>query len=257
MSDIYFVNYSSGSFIKNRRWNNLFIRLFVRPKALLSLTDEDLKNSDVYSANRAVLDSPRGGGYWAWKPWAILKAFELAGSGDIVIYQDSGKGLRYKNFIKPKRLISAASRYGQIAGVSIPERGKNEYWTKKHCFEKMDCDSVLYKETPQIEATTSIWVVNDRNRKVIEEWQQYCLDLEIVSDTEDISGECAGFIEHRHDQSILTNLVVKYDLNYLEQMENHENLFKSISVQELFSRRGDWLYGWLWSVLVSFKRMRK
>lgn len=257
MSDVYFVNYSSGSFIRNRRWNNLFIRLFVRPKALLSLTDDDLKKSSIYSANRAVLDSPRGGGYWAWKPWAILQAFDVANEGDVIIYQDCGKGGRFKNILKPRKMIEFALAHGQCAGVEIPEVGMNKFWTKRKCFELMCCNEEKYKNANQVEATTSFWVVNEGNKSIITEWLTYCIDYNVVSDSDDLETEIQGFVEHRHDQSILTNIAVKYKLSYLRQNEELDNLFKSIWIQELFSRRKERLCFLLWVTVKKISQMRR
>lgn len=256
MSDVYFVNYSSGSFIKNRKWNNFFIRLFVRPRRLLSLTDQDLKESSIYSANRTVFDSPRGGGYWAWKPWAILQAFDVAKEGDVIIYQDCGTGVRYKNFINPTKVISLARENGQVAGVAIPELGPNKKWTKKSCFEEMGCVDDIYKDSSQIEATTSFWVVNSENRRVLEKWLGYCLDLKVVSDVTDRSLEEKYFIEHRHDQSILTNLIYKNNLYYIKQNIGVCNLFKGIWVQELFLRRHNWIFSFLWLVMIKLRYLR-
>ncbi|MFT5308495.1 MAG: hypothetical protein ACI93R_002710 [Flavobacteriales bacterium] len=257
MSKLIFVNYASGPFVKNKKWNNKFIKLFVRPDLLLDLNDRDLKQDSIYLKGKAVFDEPKGGGYWAWKPWAILKAFDSANEGDIVIYQDCGIGLRFKNFIKPTGLINIARRSGCIAGVEIPEYGLNKFWTKAECFDLMGCGNEKYKESPQIEATTSIWVVGDNNRKILKEWLNYCLDVRVICDVAVENNEIPNFIEHRHDQSILTNLVVKYNLFVIKQNVGISNLFKSLSVQEIYIRRSTLLGGIFWKILYLALRLKR
>ena len=48
---------------------------------------------------------------------------------------------------------------------------------------------------------------------IISEWLSYCKIPDIITDSANKLGEnFDGFKEHRHDQSILTNIKVKYNL---------------------------------------------
>ena len=40
--------------------------------------------------NREILDTPRGGGYYLWKPYFYRKAYDELGEGDYLVYIDSG-----------------------------------------------------------------------------------------------------------------------------------------------------------------------
>jgi hypothetical protein len=37
-------------------------------------TQAKLRETEFYSANRAILDQARGAGYWLWKPYIVLQA---------------------------------------------------------------------------------------------------------------------------------------------------------------------------------------
>ena len=234
MGKVIFVTYASSVYKKNIFWNKLFVRLFIRPDKILFYTDVDLKASNIYKENRDVFDAARGGGYWAWKPWVILKAIESADEGDVVIYQDCGKGLKYKNFRKPVNVIAYALNNDAMPGVLVPIHGKSNNWTHHKCFELMGCCEEKYYNTPMVEASISAWSVNARSRGFIEEWLSYCLNAEVVGDLPvDKSRLNDGFLNHRYDQSVLTNLVIKRDLHPVRLSFDDMHLSKSISLVDL------------------------
>ena len=39
---------------------------------------------------KETYSSPRGGGYWIWKPFVILKTLKSMQEGDILLYADAG-----------------------------------------------------------------------------------------------------------------------------------------------------------------------
>jgi hypothetical protein len=53
---------------------------------ILSWTRDKLKATDFYEQNRQILDRPRGGGYWLWKPYIILDALQKSDPGDVILY---------------------------------------------------------------------------------------------------------------------------------------------------------------------------
>ena len=70
-----------------------------------------------------------------------------------------------------------------------------------------------------------IWKSCEKSIKAVEDWLNYCLDLDIVNNAPSTLGEeLLSFVEHRNDQSILTNIAVRDGLtvggqdyrNYIE-----------------------------------------
>jgi len=237
-TQMFFVSYASGIYKKNIYWNNLFIKTFFRPDQTKYYTDEDLKNTSEYELYSDVFNDKVGGGYWAWKPYYILKTMKSAKEGDLVYYQDCGKGLRFKSFLKPKAIIKYTLQHGSMPGVIIPEYGSNKDWTNKACFELMQCDEEPYKTCYQVEATQSCWVVNEKNINFVEEWFKWCCTRPVVSNDDTERSKMYGYAinGHRHDQSILTNLIIKHNLKPVFQDENSKHMFKSISYLELHLR---------------------
>ena len=233
MSKTHFVTYASGAYKKNIFWNKLFVHIFIRPDRTIFLTDEDLKSTEIYTKNKDVFDVPKGGGYWAWKPWAIFEAIKNAEDGDVVLYQDCGKGFKYKNFRRPKNIINYALKNESVPGVLVPIHGKNKNWTHSKCFELMGCCDEKYYESSQVEASVSAWRVGEKSKQFVDEWLSYCLNLEVVGDLKSNDNEIKEFIQHRYDQSILTNLVIKRNMNPIRLSFEDMHYSKSMCLVDL------------------------
>lgn len=152
-----------------------------------------------------ILKNKKGAGYWIWKPWIICNTLLKMHKGDILVYLDSGDifhgDLRTYLLNKSFDIILTKGAY------------KNSQWTKRDCFIKMECDNMKYWNAIQLEAGIIICKNDDKARKINYLWEQFCLDEEILTDSPNKLGEnMLGFKEHRHDQSILTNLSIKYGI---------------------------------------------
>lgn len=256
MNKVIFVSYASGTYKKNVFWNKLFVNVFMRPDTTLFFTDEDLKGDFIYEDNREIFDAKVGAGFWAWKPWAISKAMESANEGDIVIYQDCGEGLRYKNIFKPANLIAYAEEFGAMPGVLVPEHGSNRDWTHESCFRSMGCYSEEYFNIPQVEAVISVWKVSDKTRSFVAKWQEYCLVKEVISDDFLIEGSEFGSKGHRYDQSVLTNCVLKWGFEPYKNSLRVNNLLKSVFLLDILCG-GTWLGRMFVCSLIAVRNFKK
>ncbi len=179
---------------------------------VLLWTGDSLKATAFYRDHAALLNLRRGSGYWAWKPFLLYNELLRRADGEIVVYYDSGDG-RYA-FTKSIRDVAAwcrNDRLGVLPCTLIPSAGKNKIWTKRDCFQLMDCDSAAYWEAPQVVATFSVWRNSPTARDFVRQWMAYCLDPRIVTDYPNVRGlpNDPDFIDHRHDQSVLANLIVQ------------------------------------------------
>lgn len=163
---------------------------------------------------RWLVEHKRGAGFWSWKPHIILDTLQRVAFGDIVVYSDVG---RYRGGYTVERDISplvdfCARNRGLLPGVLAPSFGANSRWTKRDCFVLMDCDSPYYWNHPQIQATFSVWAKTEFALSFVKDWSTYCSDMRIVGDAPNTLGlpNLPGFVDHRHDQSVLTNLALKH-----------------------------------------------
>jgi tetratricopeptide (TPR) repeat protein len=174
----------------------------------------DLQATQYYRNHPTLLDRPRGAGFWAWKPYILLRALMEGAEGDYVIYYNCGRGEGNRITTSIQPLLDWCTRQpsGMLPGVRRPVFGPNRHWTKRDCFHFMDCDSAKYWEHPPIGIQVSAWRNTPAVRAFLHEWMKYCLDPRIVSDHANVCGlpNLEGFFDHRQDQSVLTNLAVRH-----------------------------------------------
>lgn len=167
---------------------------------------EWLEESNFYGYHKKLLDQPKGNGFWAWKPYIILDALNKS---DVVIYMDSSVVPESKNAID--ELIKTTKDVGAIETGFF-----NRVWTKRDCFKNMNCDEEKYWNSYQIWA--GVVVAKRSGRQIVDEWFCHCSGYFTISD-EPSEDNFKGFREHRHDQSILTNVLIKHNQPFLHSLK--------------------------------------
>lgn len=157
------------------------------------------KNKDIFS-------EPRGYGYWIWKPYIILKTLESVNDSSMVIYCDCGDTFTHN-------IVSIAETYMDEGVMLVESNHKNYKFTKSDCFVLMDCNKPEYWESNQIYASISFWGKTNKSLSLLKEWLDLCKNYQIISDSPSLlSINHKDFKDHRHDQSILTNLAIKNNI---------------------------------------------
>jgi hypothetical protein len=206
--DIYFITYSDEKFKDQQNNLDLHAKKFFK---LNSYNREWLVTTNFYKENQEVLDLPRGGGYWLWKPFIILDSLNKMNDNDLLFYLDSGDefsdGLaKFLNNYFSNNYIDSLLTFGGT--------NKQKWYTKRDTFILMNCDTKEYHNHIQLEAGVICLKKTDKIIKLVSEWLSYCSNKNIITDIENITGpNLDGFKDHRHDQSVLTNLAIKYKLN--------------------------------------------
>ena len=170
-----------------------------------------LERTAFYAQHRALLDRRKGGGLWLWKPFLIERELQRLAPGDFLVYSDCGypwRPLVIRQSLAPLLRWCADANGGVLPGVYVPKHGPNRKWTKRECFIAMQCDSERYWQLPQIQATFSVWQRCPLAEGFAAEWLRWCLQPVALSDERVMPEvrEHADFIDHRYDQSVLTNL---------------------------------------------------
>jgi hypothetical protein len=206
--EIHFITYSDEKYKEQQiKLDTLSKNFFT----LHSYNREWLITTDFYHNNKSILDLERGGGYWLWKPFIILETLNKMEYDDVLFYLDCGdifeNGLFdfLKNYFKDNSINSLLTYGGS---------NKQRWYTKRDAFTLMDCDNEKYYEHVQLEAGMVCLRKTDEIINIVNEWLTYCSNQNIITDIENVTGpNLEGFIDHRHDQSILTNLSIKHKLN--------------------------------------------
>lgn len=176
-------------------------------KKVISYSFEDI-DKIFFSANRNILNQVKGGGYWLWKPYFIKKTLEEIQYGEFLFYCDSGS-----QFINPiDKLIKSFDDSFDILPFELQHIEK--HWTKRDCFQLLECDSSVITDSKQRLGGFSLWKKTDFSIKFVSEWLRYAQDERILTDMENQLGmpNYENYEAHRHDQSIFSLLTKKYKI---------------------------------------------
>jgi hypothetical protein len=167
-------------------------------------------DSDFTNEVKNILTIKRGLGLCVWKPYIILNLFKEINDNDYVIYVDSADMLHPQIFDYIQNFIQK----NDMLLVPSPNRNLQKDYTKRDCFVMMNCDEERYWNSIQIEAGLIVAKKNQRTINILNEWLYYCKNENILTDIPNVCGfdNLPNFVTHRHDQSIMTNLAVKYNI---------------------------------------------
>lgn len=206
------VNYASGAvFEEGQRRQNASAASMGEFDFIRTWSRSRIEQTTFYQENSSILDHSRGNGYWLWKPFIINDALSFLDDGDFLFYCDTGpqatQSFEYSIYPLCKWIAEDTSR----VGAACLKAYENRIWTKRDCFYYMDCDSPAFWHAEHIQASYVVFQINSRTRGFIAEWLNFSRDNRIISDDSNTSGleNLPGFIDHRHDQSIFTNLIKK------------------------------------------------
>lgn len=184
-------------------------------------TEKDLYKTDYYKQNKQTLKSKRGAGYCLWNPYFILEILKKLEPGSILLYCDCGVEI-----IGDLNPLFNLSIENDIALFKV-HGYLNKYWTKRDTFVLMGPQNKLYEDSEQVAGGYQLFKVGPKSIDFVKEWLDYCCELQILTDrkSNSVVSEIAGFRQHRHDQSVLSLLAVKYQLPVYRDPAQNGNIF--------------------------------
>ncbi len=187
------------------------IKTFGKNFEIIIFNKKDIDNEFV-EKNQRILNSQRGGGYWLWKPYIIYNTLQKLNDNDLLFYLDS----KYY-FIDDFRKLFM--NYMESNDIMIWKNKPNEptSFMKNYC--KMDVimkynmyDKVFNKNAEDCWAGALILKKNEKNISYVKEWLDMCCIYENITDSKSIIKNKKLFIDHRHDQSLLSIIIHKYNI---------------------------------------------
>jgi hypothetical protein len=210
----FLLNYSDDRFdYKGRRFRANQLRLNESAMVhglhnIVSWTWQDLTETPFYRQHATLLDRNRFHNGALFKPYIILDLLQKVSDGDIVFYYDCGP-YTIRRSIQPLIELCVNNR-----GTLFHQYGdQNRNWTKRDAFTYMDCDTTRYHNATSLQNTWLFVQRNEQNLEFIKQWLHYNADERIASYVmPDTCGlpPLPGFIQNRGDQSIFSNLAVKF-----------------------------------------------
>lgn len=172
--------------------------------------EKDIVGSPFYNSHRTVFTQKRGIGYWLWKPHIILETLKSVDEGDVVIYADCG--IEIIDNLQP--LINICREQEPIL-LFANHNFLNAQFTKRDCFVEMGCDDERYWYGLQCDAAFMLFRKTKFTLHFVNRWLRYCENERILTDAANESGKpnLPGFVDHRHDQSVISLLAEKYHIN--------------------------------------------
>lgn len=171
--------------------------------------DRWLLRQEFYRLNRWLWDHPhkRGFGWYAWKPFIIWDALSKLTDGDVVLYTDADTvpiapfGMLFDRCVADGGMMLFAS-----------ENHRQSEWCKRDCFIAMGQNDQKYRQMPAGVARFTLFQKGPwRPSQFLMEWLTYSVNRRCTTfDVSVLGMEYPGFMEHRAEQAILTNLAHKY-----------------------------------------------
>lgn len=178
----------------------------------------------------------RGCGYWAWKPDLIYSQLLKMDDGDILVYCDSGNVV-HRSMRQWKKLFALLDRFDCVFR-RISSCGF--HWQRKElheCFAREIRPEKMIRMCFNFEGSTVVLKRTPFTLQLVGEWRDFVLKHpKWVRDVEgnELDRQLPGFVENRHDQSVLTLLVYKY-------LSRDETCRKITSLWEF--HQGWWIWG--------------
>ena len=222
---------------------------------VLRFCEEDLEQDpEFWPRHQAFIkENPRGGGYWLWKSYLTQKILKTLNENDILVYMDAGCYLwpspqarrRFHEYLDIVR-THPAGFYG--FGTEYP----NYTYTKQDIFNHFNQHSEEEQKKPQIMSGATIWRKCETTMKMATEWYEtMATNYNLIDDSPSKATNHREFKENRHDQSILTMLIHKYNAQFSPTDElwdfRRNNYTRPFWAARL--RKGDNLSPWYFDIL--------
>jgi hypothetical protein len=167
---------------------------------------------DFYHTHQSFIDNnSRGFGYWIWKPYIINRLLNNMSYNDYLFYTDAGASIiphKYNELLKYISILDSSNKPILTFSAEYTEKK----FQKRIVLEYFDSlgYNLSYDESflnsSQIESGIFICKKTSFVTDFVQQWLNLCLldNYKLVIDSKEKENEY--FIEHRHDQSILSIL---------------------------------------------------
>ena len=200
--------------------------------------ESDLEDNLFWEQYAKPMMNPRIGmprryyGYYACKPYFILKALENIPEDDVLLYVDSGCELNKNGLEKLKQYYEEClETEGVFFTLDLPEI----QWTKMDTYRRINGDNNDYMLTRQIIATSFFVKNTPMIKELIQEWINIGVENKghYLNDSPSNLPNDEIFRENRHDQSIWSLLLKKkaetHDFTFHED-DTYETIWNAAGV---------------------------
>ena len=176
---------------------------------IIGITDSNLKQDiPFWETHGTFLESnKRGYGYWLWKPYLIMETFKKIPENDIVVYVDTGIKIR-------NNISDLLNNLAQKDIVLFGSMFKIRSYTKRDLLRFLNMDNAETLNSQQIQGGIIIVRNTKYSRQFINKWLELSQNEQLITDIPS-ENEYPDFINHRHDQSIISLLALQNQQNII------------------------------------------
>lgn len=181
-------------------------------ESILEFGESDLEDNYFWETYAKPMMAPRAGmpnryyGYYACKPYFVLKALESIPENDVLLYVDSGCELNKNGIEKLKQYYEEClETEGVFFTLDLPEA----QWTKMDTYRHIVDSNDEYLMTRQIISGIFFLKNTSMIRELVQKWIDVCVEEngKYLDDSPSALPNDSIFIENRHDQSIWSLLL--------------------------------------------------
>lgn len=179
--------------------------------SIRTITPRDLARDADWNHQHAAFaqSNPRGYGYWLWKPYLIKTALASLAHDEVLLYLDAGCDLNLTNGAARSRLrvYQELTIEEGLLAFTTPHWVAN--WTKRDSLRYFGIDAPAARSLHQHEACSLFFSAGERSRTLVDEWYAAAIldSCHLLDDSPSQEPELPDFIEHRHDQALLSCLL--------------------------------------------------
>ena len=217
---LYFLVYNDNT--HNQYLHELLqsVKIYGKQFEIIVFDKKDIDNAFI-EKNKYILNCSRGGGYWLWKPYIINETLKKINDNDILFYLDS----KYYFIEDFTNLYSEYMKNNDLLVWKNKPNGQVWYmknWCKMDVINKYNMFDKIFNENAEDCWGGALVLKKNKNTiKYIQEWLDMSCIYEDITDTQSKMGNSDIFCEHRHDQSLLSIILYKYNI----QMHFFENKY--------------------------------
>jgi len=177
--------------------------------SIIGLTDLHLKNhANFYTRHKQFMETnPRGYGYWIWKPYIVQQQLASMNENDILVYADAGCVMNINGVRRMHEYFEMVnnSEYGIL---SFQLEHSEKTWSKMDLIEYLG----VHEHSNTNQCISGVFIIRKckHTTDLVNKWYETCCNYDLISDTPSVSKNDDSFIEHRHDQSVLSLLLKKH-----------------------------------------------
>jgi hypothetical protein len=208
---LFFIVYNDGSHTEQILKLLESVKEYGKEFEIIVFNRSDIDN-EYYIRYNYILSLPRGGGYWLWKPILINKILKIVNENDIIFYLDS-------QYYFTENFTNLYQEYMQNNDILIWKNKPNcpVYFMKNFCkmdvIKKYNLYDKVFKENLEDCWAGAIIIKKTQNTiKYMKEWLDMCCVYEDITDSASIEKNDQQYREHRHDQSLLSIVMNKYNI---------------------------------------------